>query len=201
MRGMPHFFLQWLSCAFVSARFVSTHHQTMPYFATSQDWLKQSSLLLRARPTTVRPNLALRLLGLTRMQTRITTKYKLAKPKAPKAKTSEAAGTSETTSSAPSDITSRATLTLKTYDPVSGVCLKYRTEKAAEVGRLVAILGRLGKDMAGLPETDDATMEDVKEETVDSTQEGTTVPQVAEKPVTAGKEVAGASKKKKKGKR
>ena len=40
-------------------------------------------------------------------------------------------------------------LTLKTYDPVSGVCLKYRTDKAAEVGRLVSSLGRLGKAMAG----------------------------------------------------
>ena len=47
----------------------------------------------------------------------------------------------------------RANLTLKTYDPVSGVCLKYETDKAAEVGRLVAGLGQLGKGMCGLPST------------------------------------------------
>lgn len=41
---------------------------------------------------------------------------------------------------------------LKTYDPVSGVCLKYRTDKAAEVGRLVAALGSCGRVMAALPE-------------------------------------------------
>lgn len=41
---------------------------------------------------------------------------------------------------------------LKTYDPISGVCLKYRTDKAAEVGRLVAALGSCGRVMAGVPE-------------------------------------------------
>jgi len=30
--------------------------------------------------------------------------------------------------------------------------LKYQTDKAAEVGRLVASLGRLGRNMSGLPE-------------------------------------------------
>lgn len=48
--------------------------------------------------------------------------------------------------------TPRATLTLKTYCPESGVCLKYKTDRAAEVGRLVAGLGRLGRHMAALPE-------------------------------------------------
>ena len=41
---------------------------------------------------------------------------------------------------------------LKTYDPVSGTCLKYRTVKAAEVGRLIAALGTCGRVMAALPE-------------------------------------------------
>ena len=45
----------------------------------------------------------------------------------------------------------RALLTLKTYDPVSGTCLKYKTDKAAEVGRLVTSLGRCGRVMAALP--------------------------------------------------
>ena len=41
---------------------------------------------------------------------------------------------------------------LKTYDPESGVVLKYKTDKAADVGRLIASLGRLGRHMAALPE-------------------------------------------------
>lgn len=47
----------------------------------------------------------------------------------------------------------RASLVFKTYDPVSGVALKFRTTKAAEVSRLVyASLGRLGRGMAAVPE-------------------------------------------------
>lgn len=38
-----------------------------------------------------------------------------------------------------------ATLILKTFHPDSGVCLKYKTDKAAEVGRLVTGLGKLAK--------------------------------------------------------
>ncbi|PHH79517.1 hypothetical protein CDD82_2338 [Ophiocordyceps australis] len=46
----------------------------------------------------------------------------------------------------------RGSLVIKTYDPVSGVTLKYRTTKAAEVTRLVySSLGRLGRSMAALP--------------------------------------------------
>lgn len=44
---------------------------------------------------------------------------------------------------------------LKTFDPVSGVALKYKTSKAAEVGRLVQMLGTLGRRMAGQTERDD----------------------------------------------
>lgn len=44
----------------------------------------------------------------------------------------------------------KATFTLKCYDPVSGVALKYKTEKAAEVGRLVAAMGRLARYQARL---------------------------------------------------
>lgn len=40
---------------------------------------------------------------------------------------------------------------LKTFDPHSGVCLKYKTSKAAEVSRLVQMLGTLGRRMAALP--------------------------------------------------
>lgn len=44
----------------------------------------------------------------------------------------------------------RGKLILKTTDPASGVCLKYKTAKAAEVGRLVQMLGSLGRNMGGL---------------------------------------------------
>ena len=36
-------------------------------------------------------------------------------------------------------------MTLKTFHAESGICLKYRTDKAQEVGRLMAGLGRLAK--------------------------------------------------------
>jgi len=40
---------------------------------------------------------------------------------------------------------------LKTFDPHSGASLKYKTSKAAEVSRLVQMLGTLGRSMAALP--------------------------------------------------
>ncbi|PWW79589.1 hypothetical protein C7212DRAFT_291468 [Tuber magnatum] len=43
-------------------------------------------------------------------------------------------------------------LTLKTYDPVSGALVKFRTSKIAVVGRLVAGLNRLGRQQARVPE-------------------------------------------------
>lgn len=46
----------------------------------------------------------------------------------------------------------RASLIIKTFDPHSGVCLKYKTTKAAEVSRLVQLLGALGRKMAALPD-------------------------------------------------
>ena len=41
---------------------------------------------------------------------------------------------------------------MKTYDPVSGVCLKYRTEKQQEVGRLIGVggLSAIARVMAGM---------------------------------------------------
>lgn len=50
----------------------------------------------------------------------------------------------------------RATLTLKTYDPESGVTLKFKTDRAAEVGRLINGLGRVGRHMAALPEKEES---------------------------------------------
>ena len=63
-----------------------------------------------------------------------------------------------------------ATLTLKTFHPESGICLKYQTDKAAEVGRLLTGLGRLAKsesiEMPAAVPVGGETMEvDVAEET------------------------------------
>ncbi|KAM3084485.1 hypothetical protein ACMFMG_001408 [Clarireedia jacksonii] len=130
----------------------------MPYLSTAQEWLNDSTLLLKARPNT----------------THITTKYnishaadsphapssvrshsshkpRLPKPKAPSDSTTETQPT--TTNPAPEP--PRATLVLKTYCTETGVSLKYKTNKVAEVSRLIQILGRLGRVMAKLPEVED----------------------------------------------
>lgn len=100
----------------------------MTYFSDLHTYLHQSSLLLQAYPKT----------------TRITTKYSQPrKPKPGKSKTSEAKKTEDATNRTIREPS--ATLTLKTYHPESGICLKYATDKAAEVGRLVTGLGRLAK--------------------------------------------------------
>jgi hypothetical protein len=52
---------------------------------------------------------------------------------------------------------------VKTYDPVSGAALKYKTTKAAEVSRLVFALGRLGRSMAALPEVEATAPADAAE--------------------------------------
>ncbi|MCJ1311167.1 hypothetical protein MMC25_004837 [Agyrium rufum] len=113
----------------------------MVYFADAQTWSQQSILLLQARPTT----------------TRITTKYKISKPTTsskPINASSKRHPTSTSTSTethTPSTTQPRALLILKTYDPVSGICLKHKTDKAADVGRLIGGLGRCGRAMAALP--------------------------------------------------
>ncbi|KAI0603466.1 signal recognition particle 9 kDa protein-domain-containing protein [Biscogniauxia sp. FL1348] len=115
----------------------------MPYYETSQEWLRQSTLLLEARPTT----------------TRITTKYHITKPTSRSSRKSKATTTpsdTTTTTTTAQQQQPRGTLTLKTYDPHSGVTLKYKTTKAAEVSRLILSLGRLGRRMAGLPKESEA---------------------------------------------
>lgn len=123
----------------------------MPNFTTSSEWFEQSSLLLKARPTT----------------TRITSKYSVLKPNASKVRKQKEKSAAKSSSKPPSNAPSepsvaasgvaafQATFTLKTYDPESGTCLKYRTDKAAEVGRLVGSLGKLGRHMGALPEVID----------------------------------------------
>ncbi|KAL1880492.1 hypothetical protein VTK73DRAFT_5879 [Phialemonium thermophilum] len=115
----------------------------MPTYKKSEDWLLQSSLLIEARPAT----------------TRITTRYSIhparrrdRSSKEKGAPTENILGTVASDAPAPAQPPPRGELELKTYDPVSGVTLKYRTCKAAEVSRLVQMLGGpLGRRMAGLP--------------------------------------------------
>ena len=65
--------------------------------------------------------------------------------------TKDSAEDAKTSSKESQQPTDHATIVLKTFDPVSGVCLKYRTNRGAEVGRLITGLGGLGRCMAGLP--------------------------------------------------
>lgn len=84
-----------------------------------------------------------------RPQTRITTRYSIKPAPARKPLDGDAAS-ADTDAAAPKP--PRGSLVLKTYDPVSGVTLKYRTAKAAEVSRLAySALGRLGRAMAAVP--------------------------------------------------
>jgi hypothetical protein len=89
-------------------------------------------------------------LELTTYQTRITTKYNIPDPSKAKSRKRKAPDDEAEAPTEPQP--SIATLTLKTYDPESGACLKYKTNKGWEVGRLIANLGRLGRHMAALPE-------------------------------------------------
>ncbi|CRG90663.1 putative WD repeat-containing protein C3H5,08c [Talaromyces islandicus] len=75
--------------------------------------------------------------------TRITTKYSYpSSSSSSKGNTNSKRITTQDPTTA-TTTTPIATLTLKTFNPVTGICLKYRTNKAAEVGRLISGLGKL----------------------------------------------------------
>ncbi|KAJ0168020.1 hypothetical protein CTA2_11202 [Colletotrichum tanaceti] len=157
----------------------------MPTYKTSQEWLEQSSLLLQARPAT----------------TRITTKYsiKLVKPRKSKTPTEDATATEDSpmTDAKPP----RGSLVLKTFDPVSGVTLKYHTTKAAEVSRLITCLGTLGRTMSNSK----APVE-VKDEPMADSAGAPTAGEEASAGASAGAPTpagagGGSGKKKKKGKK
>lgn len=85
-------------------------------------------------------------------------------------------------------------MTLKTHDTATGVTLKYQTNKAQEVGRLMAACAKLGREMARLPElTEDVIMKD-DVEAAPASGVATPVPAAASAPAQGGK-------KKKKGKK
>ncbi|KAK0637288.1 signal recognition particle 9 kDa protein-domain-containing protein [Bombardia bombarda] len=122
----------------------------MPYYEKSEDWLTQSALLLSARPETVcHPH-----------HNKIPPQ---ARPPAHQGREGSRQGrrrhrhrrrptTPIIHHIRSSDKTPRGHLVLKTFDPQSGVALKYKTSKAAEVSRLVQMLGTLARRMAALPE-------------------------------------------------
>lgn len=88
-------------------------------------------------------------------QARITTKYHIPNLDAEKyasKKRKRTAAESEEKTGEDGPRVPRATLEVKAYDPVSGTTLKFKTEKSADVGRLIAGVGRLGRQMAALPE-------------------------------------------------
>ncbi|CAK7223291.1 hypothetical protein SBRCBS47491_005158 [Sporothrix bragantina] len=171
----------------------------MATLVTSQQWLHQSSLLLEARPHT----------------TKITCRYSV-KPKPARRvkKSAKNADGDKTLPDAPARSTAapvgqnpRAKLVLKTVDPASGVCLKYETTKAAEVSRLVQLLGQLSRRQAGLVAAGTSTeeLEDVAMGDAAAAEEPamTAAPSPAPTPAPAQQQHGGGGGKgkKKKGKR
>ncbi|KAK4456000.1 signal recognition particle 9 kDa protein-domain-containing protein [Podospora aff. communis PSN243] len=157
----------------------------MPTYAKSEDWLHQSQLLLDARPET----------------TRVTTSYNI-KPARRRTK-AENASAGDGEAPATPEKPPRGHLIIKTYDPVSGVSLKYKTSKAAEVGRLVQMLSGLGRKMAALPPVEEAsTVEGGEPMTgVEGGGSGAQTPVAAAVTAQQGGNAGGGKGKKKKGKR
>ncbi|GAB7354198.1 hypothetical protein MBLNU459_g4748t1 [Dothideomycetes sp. NU459] len=185
----------------------------MPLFPTSEEWQRQSTLLLQARPSTTRittkyhiPNLSSARVQKTlqkQKSSRRTNNSATATTDPPSSTDPAAAAAAAAATSTPAP--PKAYLELKTFDPQSGVCLKYKTDKAAEVGRLIAGLGRLGRSMAALPAlADDVEMRDAAapqpELAGSGTGMSTPLPDAAAeatKPAQGG--AGGGGKKKKKG--
>jgi hypothetical protein len=146
----------------------------MPYLPDLNSYLHHSSLLIQAYPTT-----------------RLTTKYSLP----PKKLRSQAPSKNADTTS--EKRLPAATLTSKTFHPESGICLKYKTDKAAEVGRLITGLGKLAKgeiiEMTAVAAAGGEKMDvDIAEDTVEPVP--AKVEEVKAQPGTGG---AGKGKKKK----
>ncbi|KAF3079330.1 hypothetical protein TWF569_002578 [Orbilia oligospora] len=104
---------------------------------TPLDFIERSVQLLQAHPAT----------------TRITTTYNISPaPTTPsrRPKPTSSKSTTTVTQTEEKPKLPRGTLTLKTYDPISGSLIKLRTDKIADVGRIVTGLHRLARSMAGL---------------------------------------------------
>jgi Signal recognition particle 9 kDa protein (SRP9) len=162
----------------------------MPYLPNINAYLHQSFLLLQAYPTT----------------TRITTKYSL--PKKRKSKpvregsteqpdaSSEAAEIRKPTREQQSPA---ATLTFKTFETTAGICLKYETNKSAEVGRLMTGLGRLANgEVVEEPSAQAIGVETKESKAEDMIEIDTPVTKVERVPEASG---GGGKARKKKGKK
>lgn len=167
----------------------------MPYLPSVNTYLHQSSLLIQAYPTT----------------TRITTKYSLPRKTKTKSKSKGTTQPSDSEAASEKPVRERlppsATLILKTFEADSGICLKYKTDKSAEVGRLMTGLGRLAAgEVIEMPTAvSTALVEDKMDvDDVAGTGSGVASPKVEDTkvPVQAQGGGAGAGKgKKKKGKK
>ncbi|KAF3908595.1 hypothetical protein ABW21_db0209721 [Orbilia brochopaga] len=147
---------------------------------TPVEFVDRSLLLLQAHPNTAR----------------ITTTYHISPPPSKPSKPRPTTSSSKTSKSTDDDNkdkprTPRGTVTLKTYDPISGALIKFRTDKISDVGRLVAGLHRLGRSMANL--------KDIPPDTTSTLPNPTTTAADAEG--DAGNSSAGGSKAKKKNKK
>jgi len=111
-------------------------------------------------------------------QTRITTKYSLNPPIKPSKLSSRRRKAASTPSASEPKSSGQTVLVLKTYDQISGATLKYKTDKAADVGRLIASLGRLGRNMAALPENMEGIVDDDGEDAAQAQVQA--IPQVVE---------------------
>ncbi|KAK8170613.1 signal recognition particle 9 kDa protein-domain-containing protein [Phyllosticta citribraziliensis] len=180
----------------------------MPFFESSAEWLEQSALLLKARPTTAR--IVTKYSILQRHEGKQIKRRDKAAEKAAAGSTSandadkdsaatEAAAVQDRRQQPAQPDRPKAVLVIKTYDPASGVCLKYKTNKAAEVGRLVASLEKLARTMAALPDKpDDVPMLDAPAEQGTGTSTPNPDAKVEAKPSQGG---GGGGKRKKKGKK
>ena len=121
----------------------------MVYLTVSQAWLDESLLLLQARPNTARVTTTYTPNPPQKKRKLNPRRHKQDADKgAEKNSQKDAANTTESEGEAPAP---PATLTMKTFDPASGVCLKYKTQKQQEVGRLIGVGGLAGiaRVMAG----------------------------------------------------
>ncbi|KAK8209458.1 signal recognition particle 9 kDa protein-domain-containing protein [Phyllosticta capitalensis] len=170
----------------------------MPFFESSAEWLEQSALLLKARPTTARIVTKYSILQ-RHEQKQLKRKDKAAEKATSSGQNGDAAAETQDRRQQPAQPERpKGVLIIKTYDPASGVCLKYKTNKAAEVGRLVASLEKLARTMAALPDKPEDAPIAGEQGTGTNTPNPEAAPKTDSKPAQGG---GGGGKKKKKGKK
>jgi hypothetical protein len=94
-----------------------------------------------------------------------------------------------------------ATLVAKTFDPVGGACIKYETNRAVEVGRLMLGFQELGQLMQNVPVTVTRKASGGEEMAVDEPATATAGGKGANMTTPAAAQGGGGGKKKGKNKR